>query len=165
MPACSGAELPDRVIKYIFGRKKEASSPSATASPPQPPSVVKELSARFANLFMICYQRRDISGIHVTLTALTHTLHPLNLSGQKAEVSQELRRYLLLGGFPVAESAALDWLLNHYLGQGNAGDESMLLAWYQSLDDEWVLRKKLREMFPNKANSELTALIAAEKKK
>lgn len=125
----------------------------------------KELAGRYANLFMICYKRRDISGIHITFTAFTHTLHALTMWEHKKSIMDDTKKYILLEGYPVNEVAALDWLLNHYFEQENTADESALLNWYQSIDDEWVLRKKLREMFPNKLNSELTVLIATEQNK
>ncbi len=125
-------------------------------------AVEQELAGRFASLFMICYQRRDISGMHIALTAFTHTLHALHLWAHKVLIKDQMRAYILHAGFPVAESKALDWLLNHYFESDNNSDESVLLQWYQSLDDEWVLRKKLREMFPDKQSSELTPLIAEE---
>lgn len=129
------------------------------------PHIIKELAGRYASLFMICYKRRDISGIHIAFTAFTHTLHALNVWDQKQAIMEETKKYILLTGFPEDEIMALDWLLNHYFEQENTADESALLNWYQSLDDEWVLRKKLREMFPDKLNSELTVLIAAEQNK
>lgn len=122
----------------------------------------KELAARFASLFMICYRRRDISGMHVSLTAFTHTLNALGMWDVKALIRDQMHAYILLESFPVAEVKALDWLLNHYFELSNDGDESHLLNWYQSLDDEWILRKKLRDMFPDKMSSELTPLIAEE---
>ena len=127
--------------------------------------VVTELAGRYANLFMICYKRRDISGIHIAFTAFTHTLHALSLWDNKVGIMEETRKFVLLSGFPEEEVKALDWLLNHYFEQNNEVDESALINWYQSLDDEWVLRNKLREMFPDKLSSELTVLIAAEQKK
>ena len=129
------------------------------------PAVTKELAGRFASLFIMCYQRCDISGMHITLTAFTHTLHGLKLWENKKAIMDETRAYILLGGFPEAELKALDWLLNHYFEQPNDGDESVLLNWYQALDDEWILRKKLHNLFPDKPNSELTRLIAAEQGK
>lgn len=122
----------------------------------------KQISGRFASLIMICYQRKDISGIHIALTAYTHTLHAVGLWGDAATIKDQTRVYILQAGFPMAEIKALDWLLNHYFELPNESDESLLLNWYQSLDDEWVVRKKLREMFPEKKNSELTQYIAAE---
>lgn len=127
--------------------------------------LVKELAGRYASLFMICYKRRDVSGIHITFTAFTHTLHALNVWDLKKVIRDDTRKYILIAGFPEDEVKALDWLLNHYFEQENTADESALLNWYQSLDDEWVLRKKLRDMFPDKLNSELTVLIAAEQNK
>ena len=129
------------------------------------PQTQKELAGRFASLFMMCYQRCDISGMHITLTAFTHTLHALKLWDNKKSIMEETRGYVLLGGFPDAELKALDWFFNHYFEQPNEGDESLLLNWYQSLDDEWILRKKLHSLFPDKQNSELTRLIAAEQEK
>jgi hypothetical protein len=127
--------------------------------------IQKELAARYASLFMLCYQRKDISGMHITLTACTHTLHALSLWSLKRSFMEDLRHYILLASFPEDELKALDWLLHHYFEQLNSVDESALLNWYQSLDDEWILRKKLRSLFPEKQNSELTVLIAAEKNK
>lgn len=124
--------------------------------------IQKELAARFASLFMICYRRRDITGMHVSLTAFTHTLHALGLWEIKAIIREQMRAYILVESFPMAEVKALDWLLNHYFELPNEGDESHLLNWYQSLDDEWILRKKLRDLFPEKTSSELTPLIAEE---
>ncbi|NRB42784.1 MAG: hypothetical protein HRU20_30660 [Pseudomonadales bacterium] len=127
-----------------------------------PNDTEKELAARFASLFMICYRCRDISGMHVTLTAFTHTLHALGLWTNKAQIRDQMHSYIMLETFPVAEVKALDWLLNHYFELPNDGEETHLLNWYQSLDDEWILRKKLRDMFPDKTSSELTPLIAEE---
>lgn len=150
----------------MFGRKPpELVSLQEVPAKPVSVQTRKELSGRFASLFMLCYQRRDISGMHIALTAITHTLHALKLWDTKQAVMEEARAYILLGGFPEAELKALDWLLHHYFEQPNAGDEAVLLNWYQSLDDEWILRKKLRNLFPDKQNSELTLLIAAEQGK
>jgi hypothetical protein len=126
------------------------------------PALVTEIVARYASLFMICYRRRDISGMHVTFTALTHSLHALQCWANKTDLAAQCLHYILLDGFPELEKPALQWLINHYFEQINDADESCLLNWYQSIDDEWVLRKKLREMFPDKLNSELTVLIAEE---
>ena len=159
------------MFKKTFLRLVAATSSSADKSevasldPVTPDAqgvMEKELAARFASLFMICYRRRDISGMHVSLTAFTHVLHTLNLWGIKALIRDQMHAYIMLEAFPEAEVKALDWLLNHYFELPNEGDESHLLNWYQSLDDEWILRKKLREMFPDKASSELTPLIAEE---
>lgn len=125
----------------------------------------KELAGRYASLFMMCYQRRDISGMHITLTAFTHTLHALKLWENKKAIMDETRTYIVLAGFPEAQIKALEWLLHHYFEQANEIDETALLGWYQALDDEWILRKKLRALFPDKQNSELTLLIAAEQQK
>ena len=146
----------------MFGRKRP--TPVSSKQPPQKTDdpLLQELAGRYASLFMICYRRRDISGLHIALTAFTHTLHALKVWSQKQQIMQSTRAYILHEGFPLAEQKALDWLLNHYFEQPNSADESNLLAWYQALDDEWVLRKKLREMFPDKPSSELTRLIAAE---
>lgn len=122
----------------------------------------KELAARFASLFMICYRRRDITGMHVTLTAFSHALHTLKLWQMKSLIRDQMHAYIMMEAFPVDEVKALDWLLNHYFELPNEGDETHLLNWYQSIDDEWILRKKLREMFPDKSSSELTPLIAEE---
>lgn len=130
-----------------------------------PNNVQKEISARYANLFMICYQNRDISGIHITFTAFTHTLHALQLWEQKKAFMLEMRDYIMQQQFPLEEIKALDWLLHHYFEQVNEVEESALLNWYQSLDDEWILRKKLKTLFPDKTNSELTLLIAIEQQK
>lgn len=124
----------------------------------------KELAARYASLFMICYRRRDISGMHISLTAFTHVMHSLNLWPQKDHIMQQMQHFILLEGFPQEELAALQWLLNHYFEQSNSHDESLLLGWYQQLDDEWVLRKKLRSLFPQHSNSQLTLLIAEQMK-
>jgi hypothetical protein len=126
---------------------------------------LKELAARFASLFMIAYRRGDISALHISLTAFTHTLHALGVWGEKQAISEQFTGFVLHEGFPLAEQAQLSWMVNHYFEQANAEDESCLLNWYQALDDEWVLRKKLREMFPEKNNSELTQLIAQEQAK
>ena len=154
----------------MFGRKKPqlVSSKGADKSLDHnhvTPKTVTELAGRYASLFHICYKRSDISGMHISLTAFTHTLHALNLWDRKEAIMQETKKYILLVGFPESEVKALDWLLEHYFDPESESDESALLNWYQSLDDEWLLRKKLREMFPEKANSELTALIAAEQNK
>jgi hypothetical protein len=125
----------------------------------------KELAARFANLFMICYRGGDISGMHVTLTAFTHVCHALHWWGSRAEIARDLRHYLVGEGFPAAEEVQLDWLLNHYFENAQFGSESLLLAWYQKIDDEWVLRRKLRELFPDKSSSELTEMIVQERHK
>jgi hypothetical protein len=145
----------------MFGRK----SPELISSHTVTPHTQKELAGRYASLFMICYQRRDISGMHITLTAFTHTLHALKLWENKKAIMEETRAYIMVGGFPEAEIKALDWLLHHYFEQPNDTEETALLNWYQALDDEWVLRKKLRALFPEKQNSELTVLIAAEQQK
>lgn len=149
----------------MFKRKKETLVDVSIDSSTAFAQCEKELAARFASLFMICYRRRDISGMHIALTAFTHTLHTLKLWGIKASIRDQMRAYILQESFPMPEVKALDWLLNHYFEQENDGDESHLLNWYQSLDDEWILRKKLRDMFPDKASSELTPLIAAEQDK
>lgn len=127
--------------------------------------VVRELSARHANLFYICYCSQDISGMHIALTAFAHTLHALNLWSIKQRLLSDIKGYILEEGFPVGEQKALDWLLSHYLELNNDHDESILLRWYQDIDDEWVLRRKLRQMFPEKSSSELTFFIAAEQNK
>lgn len=145
----------------MFGRK----SPELISSHAVTPQTQKELAGRYASLFMICYQRRDISGMHITLTAFTHTLHALKLWDHKKSIMDETRSYIMIGGFPEIEIKALDWLLHHYFEQPNETEETALLNWYQALDDEWVLRKKLRALFPEKQNSELTVLIAAEQQK
>ena len=126
--------------------------------------LLKELAGRLASLFMICYRRRDISGIHIAFTSFTHMLHALKVWDSKDVIMADTKAYILHEGFPVAEIKALEWLLNHYFEQKNEVEEEALLNWYQSLDDEWVLRNKLREMFPDKENSELTLLIAEEQK-
>lgn len=126
---------------------------------------IKQLAARFANLFMLCYRQQDISGMHVTFTAFTHTLHGLDLWTAKKEFQQLMRHYLCLEKFPEAEMPYMDWLLNHYLEQENHYDESFLLPWYQTLDDEWMLRKKLKQLFPEKSNTQLSAWIVAEQQK
>ena len=154
----------------MFGRKKPQlvssnDKPKSSDDTPSNPELIKELSARYASLFMICYKRGDVSAMHITFTAFTHTLHALKVWDRKQEVMELTKAYILHDGFPVDEIKALQWLLNHYFEQPNEGDESILLNWYQYLDDEWVLRKKLREMFPDKTNSELTALIAIEQAK
>lgn len=123
----------------------------------------KELAARYASLFMICYRRRDISGMHISFTAFTHVLHSLNMWGEKLSVMQQMRHFILLDNYPQSELVALDWLLNHYFEQANEHDESLLLGWYQDLDDEWVLRNKLRRLFPEHTSSQLTLLIAEQK--
>lgn len=128
------------------------------------PLLQKELAARYASLFMICYRRRDISGMHISLTAFTHVLHSLKLWPEKATVMQQMQHYIELEGFPQQELTPLQWLLNHYFEQPNSHDESFLLGWYQQLDDEWVLRKKLRSLFPQHSNSQLTLLIAEQTK-
>ena len=125
-------------------------------------ALQKELAARYASLFMICYRRRDISGMHITFTAFTHVLHSLKLWDNKAAISQEMRHFIILEGYPDSEAVPLNWLLNHYFEQHNDHDESLLLAWYQQLDDEWVLRNKLRRLFPEHSNSQLTRLIAEQ---
>jgi len=125
----------------------------------------KELAARFANLFMICFRGGDISGMHVTLTAFTHVCHGLHWWSQRVDIERDLRHYILHEGFPVSDEPQLDWLLNHYFEQPQFGNESLLLTWYQKIDDEWVLRRKLRELFPEKSSSELTELIVQEKQK
>lgn len=145
----------------MFGKQ----SPEPASLHTVTPQTRKELSARYASLFMMCYQRRDISGMHITLTAFTHTLHALKLWEAKKAIMEETRGYILIGGFPELELKALDWLLHHYFEQPNDTEETALLNWYQALDDEWILRKKLRALFPEKQNSELTLLIAAEQKK
>jgi hypothetical protein len=147
----------------MFGRKSPV--PINTDAKGNAAQTQKELAGRYASLFMICYQRRDISGMHITLTAFTHTLHALQLWSAKKAIMEETKNYILVGGFPEVEVQALDWLLHHYFEQENSHDEDVLLNWYQSLDDEWILRKKLRALFPDKQNSELTVLIAAEQKK
>lgn len=136
-------------------------------SMPPVADLQKELAARYANLFMICYKRSDISGMHITFTAFTHVLHTLKLWENKRDIMQQMRGYILHEGFPEAEVAALDWLLNHYFEQpqDNEEDETVLLPWYQSLDDEWVLRKKLRNLFPEHSNTQLTLLIADQLQK
>ena len=125
----------------------------------------QELAARYADLFLICYQRRDISGMHITFTAFTHVLHCLKMWDRRKNIMQQTEHYILLNGFPEAELPALQWLLRHYFEQGKDGSEDELLAWYQMLDDEWVLRKKLKDMFPQYSNTQLTILIAEELKK
>jgi len=125
----------------------------------------KELAARFANLFMICFRGGDISGMHVALTAFTHVCHGLHWWNYRAEIARELRHYIVHEGFPEAGEPQLDWLLNHYFEQPQFGNESLLLTWYQKIDDEWVLRRKLRELFPEKTSSELTEMIVQEKHK
>lgn len=125
-------------------------------------ALQKELAARYASLFMICYRRRDISGMHITFTAFTHVLHSLNLWAKKESIMQQMRHFILLDNFPETEIVPLTWLLNHYFEQANTHDESLLLAWYQQLDDEWVLRNKLRSLFPEHSNSQLTLLIAEQ---
>ena len=157
----------------MFKRKKPhsvSSTPSnekalASSTPQLTTEMVQELSARCASLFMICYRRGDISGMHIVLTAFTHTLYGLKLWSEVADISGMILGYILLEGFPKSEEKAVQWLLNHYFDQVNEQDESCLLNWYQALDDEWVLRKKLRELFPGKPNSELTLYIAAEHNK
>ena len=124
----------------------------------------KELAARFANLFMICFRGGDISGMHVALTAFTHVCHGLHWWSMKAEIARDLRHYILNEGFPQTDEIQLDWLLNHYFEQPHFGNESVLLAWYQRIDDEWVLRRKLRELFPEKLSSELSEMIVQEKR-
>lgn len=124
----------------------------------------KELAGRYASLFMICYRRKDISGMHISLTAFTHVLHSLGLWPEKAVIMQAMRHYIVLDGFAAEEHWYLQWLLNHYFEQENEHDESFLLPWYQHLDDEWVLRKKLRELFPQHSNSQLTLMIAEQLK-
>lgn len=134
---------------------------------PSMAAVQKELAGRYANLFMICYQRRDISGMHITLTAFTHVLHTLQLWDNKREIMRQMHGFILHEGFPEDQQPALDWLLNHYFEQpqDNEEDETVLLPWYQSLDDEWVLRKKLRNLFPQHSNTQLTLLIADQLQK
>ncbi len=124
----------------------------------------KELAGRYASLFMICYRRKDISGMHVSLTAFTHVLHSLGLWPDKAAIMRATQHYIMLEGFAEEEQLYLQWLLNHYFEQENAHDESFLLQWYQHLDDEWVLRKKLRELFPDHSNTQLTLMIAEQLK-
>jgi len=124
----------------------------------------KELAGRYASLFMICYRRKDISGMHICLTAFTHVLHSLGLWADKAAIMQATQHYILLEGFAEEELMYLQWLLNHYFEQENDHDESFLLQWYQHLDDEWVLRKKLRELFPDHSNTQLTLMIAEQLK-
>lgn len=125
----------------------------------------KELAARFANLFMICFRGGDISGMHVALTAFTHVCHGLHWWNYRVEIARELRHYIVHEGFPESAEPQLDWLLNHYFEQPQFGNESLLLTWYQKIDDEWVLRRKLRELFPEKSSSELTEMIVQEKHK
>ena len=151
-----------RLLAFATKKKAALTVPVTPHAVPQPPPLTQELAGRFANLFMICYRRRDMSGMHVTLTAFTHSLHALKVWPDKLAIMQQTKNYILMESFPVAALKPLEWLLNHYFEQPNDGDESQLLLWYQSIDDEWVLRKKLREMFPDKPNSVLTALIAAE---
>lgn len=157
----------DKVASLTARRVEVAHTPDKSNTADQVALILqskgRELAARFASLLMICYQRRDISGMHITLTALTHTLHTLDLWSEKQSIREQMKGFVLHEGFPIQQSSALDWLLNHYFELPNDGDESVLLNWYQSLDDEWVLRKNLREMFPDKNSSELTPLIAIEK--
>ncbi|HEY9033407.1 MAG TPA: hypothetical protein VIN71_05695 [Pseudomonadales bacterium] len=129
-------------------------------------ALQNELAARHASLFMICYRRRDISGIHISLTALTHVLNTLKLWPERQAVSRRLRSFILQQAFPEAELPALDWLLQHYFSDDpqDSSDETVMLPWYQSLDDEWVLRNKLRSLFPEHSNSQLTLLIAEQQR-
>lgn len=129
-------------------------------------ALQNELAARHASLFMICYRRRDISGIHISLTALTHVLNTLKLWPERQAVSRRLRSFILQQAFPEAELPALDWLLQHYFSDDSqdSSDETVMLPWYQSLDDEWVLRNKLRSLFPEHSNSQLTLLIAEQQR-
>ena len=129
------------------------------------PEIQKQLAGRYANLFMICYHQSDISGMHIAFTALTHTIYALKLWVKRKSFAEQLCHYASLEGFPENEMYALEWLVNHYFELPNEHDESILLTWYQAIDDEWVLRKKLRKMFPEKSNSELTELIFSEKEK
>lgn len=129
-------------------------------------ALQNELAARHASLFMICYRRRDISGIHISLTALTHVLNTLKLWPERQAVSRRLHSFILQQAFPEAELPALDWLLQHYFSDDSqdSSDETVMLPWYQSLDDEWVLRNKLRSLFPEHSNSQLTLLIAEQQR-
>lgn len=153
------------VTELAAAKEVKQQNQSSDISPVVTDHTIKELSARYASLFMIAYRRGDVSAMHITLTALTHTLHALGLWQDKKSIAEQCFGYVLQDGYPVDETSALRWLINHYFEQHNEQDESCLLNWYQSLDDEWVLRKKLREMFPEKSNSELTQLIAQEQAK
>jgi len=128
-------------------------------------TVQTELCARYANLFMLCYLKKDITGMHIALTAFTHTLHALQLWGHKQRLMLEMKAFVMAGGFPISEHKALDWLLHHYFEQVNDTDESVLLNWYQSIDDEWVLRKKLHKLFPDMSSSELSTYIVTEQQR
>lgn len=135
---------------------------SITVTKPENDKLATELAARFASLFMINYRRGDISGLHVSLTALTHALYALQLWDDRAFIAQQYQLYALQEGFPEAQFFAINWLVNHYFDWDNIDAEAVLIPWYQNLDDEWVLRKQLKQMFPDKTNSELSVLIAEQ---
>lgn len=122
----------------------------------------QELAGRFSSLFMIAYKSQDISGMHVSLTGFSHSLYCLHAMGDAKALAQVFIDYALYENFPESESYALTWLVRHYLELGNEHDESLLLSWYQSLDNEWVLRRQLKKRFPEKKSSEISALILQE---
>jgi hypothetical protein len=122
----------------------------------------REISGRYANLFVHCYKKRDVTGMQVTVTALTHLCYGLRLGERSDQIQQLFREYVLKEGFPEAELSYLDWLLNHFFEREQEHPAEYMLPWYQKVDDEWLLRQKLRAEFPDKNNTELTALLMAE---
>ena len=123
---------------------------------------LKELAGRFSSLFMMGYNAQDISAMHVSLTGLSHSLYCLHAMNDAKQLAQVFIDYARFESFPESEEYALKWLVQHYLELGNEHDESLLLSWYQSLDNEWVLRRQLKKRFPEKKSSEISALILQE---
>lgn len=123
---------------------------------------LQELAGRFSSLFMIAYKSQDISAMHVSLTGLSHSLYCLHAMNEARALAQVFIDYAFYENFPETETYALKWLVQHYLELGNEHDESLLLSWYQSLDNEWVLRRQLKKRFPDKKSSEISALILQE---
>lgn len=122
-----------------------------------------ELIARYANLLVHCYGKRDVTGIQVTVTALTHLCYAMGIAEEHEAITREFVEAVEREqAFPNAELPYVNWLLNHFFQQEQEQPAEFMLPWYQKLDDEWLVRKKLKASFPEKNSTEITAMLLHE---
>jgi hypothetical protein len=128
-----------------------------------------EISARYANLLVHCYKKRDVNGIQVSITALTHLCYSVNGVDRLDLKAKVARQFIDFVGreadFPPEELPYVEWLVNHFFEIEQSRPAEYMLPWYQQLDDEWLVRKQLKDACPDKNSTELTAMMLYQAKK
>lgn len=122
-----------------------------------------DILARYANMLVHCYQKRDVTGVQVSVTALTHLCYSLESQDRnelKARVAKQFVACVAKEeGFPEDELVYIEWLVNHFFEIKQSEPAEFMLPWYQKIDDEWLVRKQLKAACPDKNSTELTAMM------